>query len=293
MRQIVAATDFSERSLRAVRRAAMLARESGARLMLLHVVDDDRDARLIEAESVVARATLAQMKDGEAGGAPCEARVELGDPFDGIIRTARECAADLVVMGAHRRQLLRDIFVGTSIERVTRSRVAPVLMVNADPTAPYRRALLGVDLSEHSAYALRFAREAGMLSHAELALAHAFDVFGKGQLNFAGVEREKIAEYASGFEAKARAEVEAFFARHNPDGPALLATRVAEGHPAVVVAAVAQSVDADLVILATHGLSGLTKLLLGSVTERLMRDLDRDILAVPPRVRGDAQAPSS
>ncbi len=283
MRQILAATDFSGRSDRAVRRAAMLARESGARLMIVHVVDDDRDARMIEAEMVGARATLGEMKDGLAGGAPCEARVELGDPFDGIIRAARECAADLVVMGAHRRQLLRDIFVGTSIERVTRSRVAPVLMVNAEPVGPYRRALLGVDLSEHSAYALRFAREAGILPHAEVALAHAFDVFGKGQLNFAGVEREKIQEYASGFEAKARADVEEFFARHNPDGPRPFAIRIAEGPPAVVVAAVAHSVDADVVILATHGLSGLAKLLLGSVTEAVMRDLDRDVLAVPPR----------
>ena len=285
VRQILAATDFSERSDRAVRRAAMLARESGARLMIVHVVDDDRDARIVEAESVVARAMLGEMKDGLAGGTPCEARVEMGDPFDGIIRTARACAADLVVMGAHRRQFLRDIFVGTSIERVTRSRVAPVLMVNAEPAAPYRRALLGVDLSDHSAYALRFAREAGLLAHADVALAHAFDAMGKGQLNFAGVEREKIQEYVSQVEAGARAEVEAFFARHNPEGPPPLAISVAEGPPAVVVSAVAHSMGADLVIMATHGISGLAKLLLGSVTEALMRDLDRDILAVPPRGR--------
>jgi nucleotide-binding universal stress UspA family protein len=284
VRQILAATDFSERSHRAVRRADLLARESGARLMLLHVVDDDRDARIVEAESVVARAMLGEMKKGLASGSSCEARLEMGDPFDGIIRTARECAADLVVMGAHRRQLLRDIFVGTSIERVTRSRVAPVLMVNAEPTAPYRRALLGVDLSEHSAYALRFARKAGIVSHAELAVAHAVAVMGKGQLNFAGVERAKILEYVAEAEAKGRADVAEFLAKHDPDAPEPV-MRVAEGHPPIVVAAVAQSVGADLVILATHGLSGLPKLLLGSVTEALMRDLDRDVLAVPPRGR--------
>ena len=114
---------------------------------------------------------------------------------------------------------------------------------------------------------------------------HAFDAMGKGQLNFAGVEREKIQEYVSQVEAGARAEVEAFFARHNPEGPPPLALSVAEGPPAVVVSAVAHSMGADLVIMATHGISGLAKLLLGSVTEALMRDLDRDILAVPPRGR--------
>jgi len=282
VRQILAATDFSQRSRRAVRRAAMLARESGARLLLVHVVDDDRSARMVEADAVVARATLGEMKDELTGGAACEARVEMGDPFDGIIRTARASGAELIVMGAHRRQLLRDVFVGTSIERVTRSRVAPVLMVNGEPEAPYRRALLGVDLSEHSASALRFAREAGILSHAEVTLAHAFDAFGKGKLSFSGVERAKIQQYVSEVEPEARANVAEFFAKYFPQGPEPMATRVAEGPAAVVVSAVAQSVDADLVIVATHGLSGIAKLLLGSVTETLMRDLDRDILAVPP-----------
>ena len=283
MRQILAATDFSGRSRHAVRRAAMLSAQTGARLLVLHAVDDDRDARLVDAESAAARSALAEMKEGLPGGASCEIRVALGDPFDAIIRAARECAADLVVMGAHRRQLLRDIFVGTSIERVTRAQVAPVLMVNAEPVAPYRRALLGVDLSEHSAYALRFAREAGILSRAELVVAHAFDAVAKGQLNFAGVEREKVMEYVSEVEARARAQVKAFLATHDPDGPEPIATRLAEGPAVAMLAAVAQSLQADLVIVATHGLSGLAKLLLGSVTEALMRDLDRDILAVPRR----------
>ena len=284
MRQIVAATDFSERSRRAVRRAGMLARESGARLLLLHVVDDDRDRRLVDAETSAARAALDELRDALPEGTACEARVALGDPFDGVIRAVRECGADLVVMGAHRRQLLRDVFVGTSIERVTRARAAPVLMVNTEPVAPYRRALLGVDLSEHAAHALRFARASGIIGNAELALAHAFDPAAKGKLNFAGVERAKVAQYVAEVDAQARADVSAFVAA-NPGRPEPYTTRVAEGHPAAVVAEAARSLDADLVIVATHGLSAIARLLLGSVTEALMRDLDRDVLAVPPRAR--------
>lgn len=280
MRQIVAATDFSERSRRAVRRAAMLARESGASLMVLHVADDDREARVVEAEVAAARAALDAMKEWLPE-TPCEARVELGDPFDGIIRTARACAADLIVMGSHRRQLLRDIFVGTSVERVTRARVAPVLMVNVEPSGPYRRALLGVDFSAHAAHALRFTREGGILSQGELAVAHAFDAMAKGKLNYAGVERAKVAEYVAQVDAQARAELAAFLAA-NP-GAQPYTVRVAEGHPVAVLSAAARSLDADLVVVATQGLSGIARLLLGSVTEALMRDLDRDVLAVPPR----------
>ena len=55
MKQILVATDFSERSHRAVRRARLLAREPGARLLLLHVVDDDRPQRLVAGEAAAAR----------------------------------------------------------------------------------------------------------------------------------------------------------------------------------------------------------------------------------------------
>jgi nucleotide-binding universal stress UspA family protein len=283
MRQILAATDFSGRSRRAVKRAAMLARESGARLTLLHVVDDDRDARLVEAEVALAGTALEEMRAELASGVACEARVDRGDPFDGIIRAARDCSAALVVMGEHRRLLLREVFVGTSVERVTRARVAPVLMVNVDPVGPYRRAVLGVDFSEHCAHALHFTRGAAIVAQAELVMAHAFEAMAKGKMNYAGVERAKVAEYVSQVEAQARADLAAFIAA-NPGHPEPSVT-VGEGHPAVVLALAAESAAADLVIVATHGRSAIARMLLGSVTEALMRDLDRDVLAVPPAAR--------
>ena len=134
MKLILAATDFSARSDRAIRRAGLLAREQGARLMLLHVVDDDRPERLVVEEMATAQELLEKTAASVLSDARCEAKVVLGDPFEGIAKTARESAAELIVMGAHRKQILRDIFIGTSIERVMRLRIAPVLMVNAEPS---------------------------------------------------------------------------------------------------------------------------------------------------------------
>jgi nucleotide-binding universal stress UspA family protein len=58
MQKIVLATDFSTRSDRAVRRAGLLARDQGARVILLHVVDDDRPERLVAEEMATARELL-------------------------------------------------------------------------------------------------------------------------------------------------------------------------------------------------------------------------------------------
>ena len=64
-------------------------------------------------------------------------------------------------MGAHRKQLLRDIFVGTTIERVVRTGPCPVLMVNNEAAHSYSRVLAAVDMSDISAHAVQSARALG------------------------------------------------------------------------------------------------------------------------------------
>src|SRR5690606_16832914 len=64
--RIVAATDLSVRSQRAVRRAGLLARDKGAELILLHVVDDDQPARLVDTASREAQEYLQESRDSIA-----------------------------------------------------------------------------------------------------------------------------------------------------------------------------------------------------------------------------------
>jgi universal stress protein E len=82
----------------------------------------------------------------------CHVEVTTGEAFDGIIRTARSSSADLIVMGSHREQLLRDVFLGTTIERVIRTAPYPVQMVNREAERPYGRVLAAVDMSGPSAH---------------------------------------------------------------------------------------------------------------------------------------------
>ena len=66
----------------------------------------------------------------------------------------------------------------------------------------------------------------------------------------------------------------------DPKPPAL---RVKEGRAAGVIVDAADEADADIVVVDTHGPTGIAKFLLGSVTEEIMWRLERDILAIPPR----------
>src|SRR3954451_14581875 len=119
--QILAATDFSTRSNRALRQAGLLAQPSNAQLHIVHVVDDDQPDELVRMEKREAERVLTEQTGSmpELRNVRTRPIVVTGDPFDGILRAAADVNADLIVMGSHRKQLL-DIIVGTTIERVIR-----------------------------------------------------------------------------------------------------------------------------------------------------------------------------
>ncbi|WP_201864988.1 universal stress protein [Microvirga soli] len=282
--RILAATDFSTRSQRAVRRAGVLARDSGAELTLVHVVDDDQPSDLVALETREAERILVEQiaSMAELQGLQVRPLIVAGDPFDGILRAAASVDTDLVVMGAHRKQLLRDILVGTTIERVIRTGPFPVLMVNGEVEQPYRTALAPVDLSELSVNAIRIGMALGLPSGDRLALVHAFAALGKGQMFHAGLSSQVIDGYVAEERVRATNELAAFLKANGLNDHGQPARVVEEGTPFEVISKAVKQVKPDVLIIGTRGRSGIAKAFLGSVTEEVLRSLDVDILAVPP-----------
>ena len=261
----------------------MLANVNSARLVLVHVIDDDQPERLIAAERQQADAMLEetirthpQLRDIR-----CEAKVVLGEAFDGITRIAKQVAADLIVMGAHRRQILKDIFIGTTVERVIRTGQVPVLMVNSEPADPYTLGLAAVDLSDCSRRALQVARALGFLTKMRVVILHAFDAMAKGMMIYANVDQPKIEEYVSELAQRTRRELGQFL--ETLDLQAVQhSVLLKEGGAAKTIIDVANEIRPDLVVIGTHGRGGVEKVLLGSVAEEILRRLPRDMLVVPP-----------
>jgi universal stress protein E len=283
MKAIVAATDFSARSQRALRRAGLLARQFGAEVTLVHVVDDDQPEALVEVERREAErylneqmTSLAELRDSR-----CRAIVATGEAFDGILQAAKNASADLIVMGMHRKQLLRDTIVGTTIERVIRTGPYPVLMVNKDAAHPYRHVLAAVDMSKASAHAIQTAGASGLLGDASVSLIHAFLAPGRGMMYAANAPEEQIEKYVASERLQAREELFAFLAAHEIESQGWR-HRIEEGAAFDVISNAVKETTPDLVVIGTHGRSGIVKMLIGSVAEEVLRSIDVDILAVPP-----------
>jgi nucleotide-binding universal stress UspA family protein len=287
MKRIVVATDFSERSDRAIRRATILARTFGATVKLIHVVDDDQPQHLIEVEEHATHDLLEEQVTSlrEIDGLDCEFCVAIGDPFEKITQLAREDDADLLVIGPHRRQILQDVFIGTTAERTIRTSDRPVLMANAAPVGPYRQILIATDLSECSSSTLRAAKELELMDTAKASVLHVYDAPATGLMSRASLSEDQIKDYMINEEQRASLSLLAFLVENDLRSlPSVLKPALSPVEDVVLSAA--HDISAELIILGSHGKTGLAKTLLGSVAEKLLRIADRDILVVPPTSQG-------
>lgn len=283
--RLLCATDLSSRSDRAMRRAAVLAREAEAELVLLSVVDDDQPEVLVASERREVTLLLAEQARAmpEMQGLKPRLRVETGDAFDAIIRVAEDEAADLVVMGEHRKRLLLDMLIGTTIERVMRLGSRPVLMVNRPAERPYRRVLAAMDMSEPSAQALRAAVRLGFAGRGELTVFHAFQQPGRGNMVLADLSVEAIQGHVAATAAQTRGEIGKYLRRTDLNfGSRLPHIVLEEGAPAEALRRAVDRLSPDLVVIGTRGHGAIGRLFLGSLAEEALRTLDCDVLAVPP-----------
>ncbi|QDT07064.1 Universal stress protein E [Rubripirellula lacrimiformis] len=283
MKTIVVATDFSERSDRAIRRAELLAREFGSKLHLVHVVDDDQPHLIVQAQRDASDKLLEELTQTlqEIDGVQCDFRVVLGDPFIGITQAARNLGADLIVIGPHRRQLLRDILIGTTAERTIRTADRPVLLANGIPTGSYRRAIVATDLSAYSERTFRTAQSLGLLDRLNVSLLHVFSDPGTPLMSRASLSDDEKQSYLVGVRNRAGKEIASFMERINANGMSTILKPATAGI-AETICETANAFSAELIVVGTCGRSMIARALMGSVTEGVLRDSGQDVLAIPP-----------
>lgn len=150
VQHILVAHDLSAEADLALGRAALLARQSNARLSLLHVLD----AEAGEADELAAQARLLAALEGHDL-ARLQPWIRQGRAVEEILTQATGHEVDLLVLGRHHRDS-REGFIGTTLEQVLQASPSPLLLAAA-PLKPYSRALAAVDYSGCASRALRAA----------------------------------------------------------------------------------------------------------------------------------------
>lgn len=281
LKSILVASDLSTRSKPAVQRGALLAKAHRARLCVLNVVDDNFAGDRIYAEVARIEHDLATHVEGFGKPADFAVAVRGGHTFKTISEEAHTRAADLIIMGAHRRQVLRDVFVGTTIERVIRTAGRPVLMANSKTGERWRKVLVTTDLSDVSSDAARTAHRLGFLEDVRVSFAYGYAPVTRHMMTHAGIPEERIRQEIERESQTARKDLTKFVERLGL-GERNYSAHVFDGVGADAIEELVEDSKPDLLVIGTRGLSGVQRLFLGSVAQDLMGRLEIDVLAVPP-----------
>jgi len=283
---ILAFTDFSDHGAVAVRRAGQLAAQHDADLRVVHVVtpltlsplpawleSDDARVRMADAEAALtALATQARSRHSVR----VETQVLAGTLLDEILRES--AAADLLVLGARGSGLIRRALLGTTALRLLTKCDRPILVVRHDVVASYSRILVPVDLNDNAD--TTFQAVLALAPSAEVHVLHAYELMHEGKLRMAGVGDSAIRKFRQAARARVKGRLLAMLARHER-GTRRFNPHLQRGHAVRLIRASAARIQADLIVMSKRSRSKLEDILLGSVTERVVADVQNDVLVVP------------
>lgn len=291
VKRMLAATDFSRHAESAVRRAALLAKATGATLEVAHSLYMPPLAgawsKLIEGEGITGEtlhAKAAAQLDELAASlakrlavAPPATRVLSGKPAQALADWAQKSAAELIVVGAHGEHLLLDLFVGSTALKLLRLADRPVLLVKQTPPFDYERILIATDFSPAARAAADFA--ARLFPSADLYLFNAYEAPFERQMYYAGSDDEAVDHYRRLGEAEARQQMEAFVA--TLAAPDRFVRKLRHGYAPALINQYAAEMGADLLVVGSNRQSEIAATLLGSVAAHLVNETRGDLLLVP------------
>jgi nucleotide-binding universal stress UspA family protein len=208
-----------------------------------------------------------------------------------IVQYAEEADIDLIVMGTHGRRGFRKWLLGSVTNEVVRFAPCSVLAVRGEgdpaPVEPIRKILLPVDFSQHGKGALEVACSLASNYGAHLQLIH---VLPDGlHPTFYTMGGTKLSEVQPGILERADAAMVELLREIPVCEGVACSTKTVEGHPGREIVRYSRDHEVDLIVIATHGLSGIEHLLLGSTTEKVMAGAACPVLVT----KGNGNSPRS
>jgi nucleotide-binding universal stress UspA family protein len=276
--QLIVISTLSTGSNNAARRAALVAREKGWVLRILHV---QRDARLVPAAQVAVEQLCTQLQDRLSIAATSE--VMSGDVVDAVARQTQ--AADLLVIGSSRDNALEQKIDGASMERLIRLSRVPTLVVKRQVDAAfaqgassagsrsrsgYRRVLACVDLEPTAAAAV--AAAAAIAPAGEVEAFHAVSARAS-RLALSGVEQPGHPAVLG----HALSSLRQLLASERSGSSAF----VGFGHPPDAILARERALGAELVVIGKRRRGLIADLFLGEVTRHVLAGSSADVLVLP------------
>lgn len=276
-RKILVAYDGSPSARNALSQASRIAREDKSWLKVLAVVPPYQgDLELIGVSDIketiagTGQELLAEARQlAESDGVNILTNLKQGEPYEQIVQVAEEENCDLIIMGRRGKGTVERGLMGSVTARVIGHTAKDVLVIPETGALSWTNLLLATDGSEYCDNALARALEIAQERKAKLnavSVVYTNDEFyALGQNVVKGLyqEADKVLDKVRKWAGDLGVQTELF---------------VRDGEPHEAITALAAEIEASLIVMGSHGRKGLTRLLMGSVTERVIGYADCPVL---------------
>ncbi|MEI9921160.1 MAG: universal stress protein [Bacteroidota bacterium] len=278
MKKILVPTDFSKNAAIATSVAADIARKSGADLVLLHVIEevsggsfnvegevsnlqDEAENRLFnfrlidKARKQLERTVLdPSIRDVKADG-----ELRVGNPFHAMRTILDQKKFDLVVMGTSGHTKIEEMLIGTNTEKVVRLAKIPVLTVNKKPASNnFKDIVYATSMAKEEEVFSRMVKRTQQIYNSNI---HLVRINTPGDFQRDYTVKDQMNRFAKKLGLK------------NYTISVYNDMNIEEG-----VIRFADSIDADMIAMATHGRTGFAHVIAGSVAEEVVGHAKRPVL---------------
>jgi len=267
--RILVAVDGSESSLRALRESLRLARaEKGLVIAVSVIPPNDGELPLVGVRNVAAtlrgpyeRALAESENIARAEGVRVYPVLDEGEPHERIADLAESEGCTLIVVGVRGFNPAEKVVMGSMTARIIGCSRTDILVIPRESPLGWDNLLIAVDGSESGRRALHTAAYFQSSYGSEVTLVSVADV----PSHLYGID----ASAAEGFIGDARKALEE--ASREAESAGIRAeSLLREGDPAEVITDLADKRHAELILMGSHGRTGLKRLLMGSVTEKVI-----------------------
>lgn len=278
MKKILVPTDFSKQAQIAVDVAADIAKKSNAELILLHIIEDvsggsfnvegewsnqsqDWEEKIFN-KTLIERGKkqLAKLtEDTKQAGVKVKSELRLGVPFHGMRTLITDHKVDLIVMGTAGQTKLEESIIGSNTEKVVRHSNCPVLTVHKKPgKTDFKNIVYATSMSKDEEVFSRIIRRTQQLYDSTV---HLVRINTPGNFQRDAVVKKYMADFAKKLQLK-NVTINVFNDLTEEEG----------------IIYFAESINADMIAMATHGRTGFAHVLAGSIAEDVVSHAKRPVL---------------
>jgi nucleotide-binding universal stress UspA family protein len=293
-RKVLLATDGSDDAALAATAAVDLSKRTGAELHIVHarrplphgaypsLLPERYQAPYEESARGVLEEQLGRIE--QAGGTVAETHLVVGRPADAILDLGERIGAELIVVGSRGLGPVKRLLVGSVSESVVHHATRPVLVVRGGTRSwlPVR-VVIGEDLSEGAQSAARLGVRLAKLMEAETVLVHAYGGMPPHPERLPRDERELYEAMVREHLGRVEPDIEGRAAELADAYEVRPRVRVVPGDSAKVLTEVAEEGDKpSLVVVGSRGLGAGGRVLLGSVSTKVLIAASGPVLVCPP-----------